>query len=217
VNHRLPVLLSATALLVALFGSTPLGRAVVSTVPPFAKHAKTADFAANAGAVNRLRASTHPRAGWLVALGSDGKFPVSVGQVGPPGPQGPKGDQGSQGPSGQKGPSGPKGSTGPAGPSGPAGPAGPPGLSGWTFVTVGVTTPPGGAQNWVASCPAGKKALGGGATVGASASVPKDQIWMNGPAGQADGSAVGATNPGSSSITVFAWAICARSRERRSS
>ncbi len=89
-KQRLPLILSATALVVALFGSTSVGHAIVSAVP-LAKHAQTANFAKNAGAVNGLKASKRPRAGWLVALGKGGKFPASVGQVGPAGPQGPPG------------------------------------------------------------------------------------------------------------------------------
>jgi hypothetical protein len=100
VNQRLAIILSATALAVALLGSTPAGQAIVSQVSAFAKHAKTADFAKNAGAVDGLKASTRPRPGRLLALGKDGKFPLSVGQKGPPGPKGEKGDRGAQGPPG---------------------------------------------------------------------------------------------------------------------
>lgn len=78
-HQRLPIALSATALVVALFGSTPAGHAVASKVPPFAKHAKTADYATKAGSVNGIKASKEPRAGQLVPLGTDGRFPASVG------------------------------------------------------------------------------------------------------------------------------------------
>lgn len=84
-KQRLPLVISATALVVALFGSTPLGHAVVSAVPPFAKKA---GYATNAGAVNHITAARTPTPGSLVPLGVDGKFPASVGQVGPAGPQG---------------------------------------------------------------------------------------------------------------------------------
>ena len=36
---RLPLVLSTTALIVAVFGSTPVGHAVASAIPPFAKSA----------------------------------------------------------------------------------------------------------------------------------------------------------------------------------
>jgi hypothetical protein len=106
-GHRLPVVLSATALVVALLGSTPLGGAAVdavTAVPPFAKKS---GFAANAGAVNGIHASKKPKAGFLVPLARNGKFPASVGQVGPPGQQGPQGIQGIQGIQGVQGPEGP--------------------------------------------------------------------------------------------------------------
>jgi hypothetical protein len=93
-KQRLPLVLSAMALVIALLGGTPLGRAardLTRVVPPFAKRA---GYAANAGAVNGLRASKEARAGYLVPLGADGRFPVSVGQAGPAGPQGPAGPAG---------------------------------------------------------------------------------------------------------------------------
>jgi hypothetical protein len=88
VKERLQLILSATALVIALFGATPVGRAVVSAVPPFATHARTADYAKNAGEVNGIKASTRPRVGWLVLLGKGGKFPASVGVAGPQSPCG---------------------------------------------------------------------------------------------------------------------------------
>jgi hypothetical protein len=50
---------------IAFLGSTSLGRAVASAVPPLATRAKTADYAKIAGAVDGIRASTRPRAGAL--------------------------------------------------------------------------------------------------------------------------------------------------------
>jgi hypothetical protein len=94
VKQRLPLVISATALVVALFGSTPLGHAVVSAVPPFAKKAGYAKTAGNALAVNGIKAAKEPTPGFLVPLGADGKFPASIGQGGPAGPKGDKGDKG---------------------------------------------------------------------------------------------------------------------------
>ena len=73
-----------------------------------------AAFAANAGAVNGIKASRTPKAGRLVPLGRNAKLPASVV------------------PSrrGARGLTGPPGSVGPQGPAGPAGPAGPPGVAG---------------------------------------------------------------------------------------
>jgi collagen triple helix repeat protein len=213
---RISIVLSATALVVALFGSTPLGHAVSSAVPPFAKHAKTADYAKNAGAVNGLKASKRPRVGWLVALGKDGKFPASVGQVGPtgpkgdPGPQGPKGDKGNPGPMGPKGVAGPKGGTGPTGPIGPAGPAGPPGppgISGWQAVTRTETFGAGVDAEIAVDCPAGKKALGGGVAGGIGVLIVR-QSAPNGALGDR-GWVVEVQNTFNKSTSVTIWAICA--------
>src|SRR6478672_3576285 len=99
-RQRLPIILSATALAVALFGSTPLGnaaRAIADKVPPFAKKA---DYASNSGSVNGIKASRTAKPGFLIALGKDGKFPRVVGQAGPPGPHGDKGDKGDAGAAG---------------------------------------------------------------------------------------------------------------------
>ena len=194
VKRRLPVVLSATALAVAVFGSTPVGHAVSSTVPPFATHAKTADRAANAGAVNGIKASKLPRAGQLLPLGKDGKFPASVGiDATPPlqGQKGEKGDPGAPGPAGPKGATGAKGATGPAGPQGLAGPRGASGISGWQYVvSEGKYVPPGSVRGAQADCPNGKKALGGGASATDSffaritVSAPTDPAragWLTSP------------------------------------
>ena len=90
-QQRLPLVLSATALVVALLGATPLGHAaggLARAIPAFAK---------NAGAVDGIRASRTARPGYLVPLGPGGRFPVSVGQVGPAGPAGPPGPAGPTG------------------------------------------------------------------------------------------------------------------------
>ena len=96
-KQRLPLVLSATALMIALFGSTPLGGAagrLLASVVPLANYAK------NAGAVDGINAARAPKPGYLVPLGADGKFPASVGRVGPQGPAGPQGPPGPQGPAG---------------------------------------------------------------------------------------------------------------------
>ena len=108
-RQRLPFLLSATALIVAVFGSTPLGEAagnLVRAVPPFAKKADYANragranfarVAANANNAKLLaghRASATRAAGVIPLTGSDGKLATSFGTVGPAGPAGPAGPQG---------------------------------------------------------------------------------------------------------------------------
>src|ERR671936_2076816 len=102
-RYRLPVVLSALALGIAMLALTGLGQAALSIVP-------LAKFAQNAGKVNGIQASRSPQAGKLLALNSAKKFPKSVI---PPGTQGPRGPAG---PAGATGPTGPAGATGPAGP-----------------------------------------------------------------------------------------------------
>lgn len=107
-KRRLPVILSATALVVAVFGTTPLGHAagrLVTKVPPFAKRA---NYAKTAGTANNAKALGGRKASAYALLDGTGKLSVSVlpqgGAVaGPPGPKGdkgPKGDTGPQGPAG---------------------------------------------------------------------------------------------------------------------
>ena len=77
-QQRLPLVLSSTALVVALFGATPLGNAardLVHAIPPFAKKA---GYAKNAGAVNGIHASRTAKPGDLVPLDSNGKLPASA-------------------------------------------------------------------------------------------------------------------------------------------
>lgn len=137
-KNRLPIVLSTTALVVAVLGVTPLGEAAVK----IANVVPRAMFANNSAKVDGLSASRTPKAGQLIALGKNGQFPGSViprtiaveveheGPQGPAGPQGPQGRQGLQGPAGPAGPrgeAGPSGSDGAAGGQGPMGPQGPQG------------------------------------------------------------------------------------------
>jgi hypothetical protein len=114
-KNRLAVVIALTALLVAVFGATPLGHAAVNAV-------KVALFAKNAGKVNGIKASRTPTPGKLLALGSDGRFPASVVPV-------------------AQGPAGPTGATGPAGPAGSRGAPGPAGPPGATVVAVASIPP----------------------------------------------------------------------------
>jgi len=208
-KRRLPIVLAATALAVAVFGSTPVGHAVGSAVSPLAKHAKKADYATNAGAVNGVKASKRPLPGQLVPLGKDGKFPASVGIAGPAGLQGPKGDKGEQGPAGAKGATGPKGAAGPAGPAGAPGPAGPPGpsgISGWEYrVSPGLGIPGNYYNDTQVDCPSGKKALGGGG----STTGYNGKLVSSAPTDPGTGWGVAYHNTGNTPVTVYAWVICA--------
>lgn len=139
-RDRLPLILSATALAVAVLGTTPLGEAALDAVPvPLAKRAYLADTAKNAVKVNNIRANRTPTAGQLLPLDQAGKFPASVGAIGP------KGDKGDKGSKGDKGL------------------AGEPGVSAYGIVQ-GPPVALAANSTTIASvaCPAGKNALGGG-------------------------------------------------------
>jgi Collagen triple helix repeat (20 copies) len=207
-RRRLPIVLSTTALAVALFGSTPVGHAVGSAVPPFAAHAKRADYATNAGALNGIKASKTPRAGSLLPLGLDGKFPASVGVAGPVGPKGDQGPPGSTGPKGAAGPKGPPGPAGPPGAQGPAGPSGPSGISGWQYLTKELIVRSGFPGTWQVYCPAGKRALGGGVAPWGEAPA-KTHVVETAPAKEGTGWEAVVWNGGPDSVDFFAWVICA--------
>jgi hypothetical protein len=64
---RLPIILSTTALVIAIFGATPVGHAVDAVL-----------FAKNAGKVDGIDASKTPKAGDLLALSKQKKYPASV-------------------------------------------------------------------------------------------------------------------------------------------
>jgi hypothetical protein len=108
-QNRLPVVLSMTALLVAVFGATPLGHAAsraIHAVPPFAKTASFAKFAGNASKLNGRKSTLSGAPGTIPVVGRNGKLPASIGTVGPQGPQGPAGPRGTAGPTGPAGASG---------------------------------------------------------------------------------------------------------------
>jgi hypothetical protein len=207
---RLPTILSGAALVIAAFGSTPVGHAVSSAVTtPFAAKARVADYATNAGAVNGIRASKAPRAGHLVPLAQNGKFPASVAPAGPAGPQGPKGDQGVQGPAGARGATGAAGAPGAPGAPGPAGAPGPSGISGWGYVINSRLYFPGDAFPIYADCPAGKKPLGGGVSSSDDLGVDILETAPDTQAGQAIGWSANLFNKSKANVTGYVWAICA--------
>jgi Collagen triple helix repeat (20 copies) len=153
-KKRLPLLLSATALVVAVFGSTPLGHAagrVLSKVPPLAQRA---NYAKNAGTAKNALALEGHKASAFAQLDATGKLPASLGAVGPQGPKGDKGDKGDKGPKGDKGSKGDKGD------KGDPGPASIPGYE----VVQGPTTSLAANSLAIATatCPSGKKVIGGG-------------------------------------------------------
>jgi hypothetical protein len=159
---KLPILLSLTALVVAVFAPQTIGNAALKAGSAVVKHAlfadrarnarfardavhadragkaKRADFAQNAGAVNTIKAARTPTPNMLLPLDANGKLPSSVGAVGP---------------------------AGPAGPAGRTGPAGPVGVSAEQLVTADSSTNSNTVKSQSVSCPSGKKVVGGGAAV----------------------------------------------------
>jgi hypothetical protein len=93
-SQRLPLAISVAALCVALVGVTPAEAVRV---------VKRALSAKNSDAVNHIGASRVPKAGQLLPLGSDGRFPVQVLPATARGPRGVEGPQGVAGPQGIKG------------------------------------------------------------------------------------------------------------------
>jgi hypothetical protein len=105
-RQRIPIVLSATALIVALMGMTPLGEAAAEQV--------RATFAQNASKLRGFAPSKRAKKNTVVVRGANGK----IGRASLPLTRGPRG------------PAGPAGAAGPAGPAGPTGAAGPQGAKG---------------------------------------------------------------------------------------
>ena len=133
---RLPVVLSVIALVVAVLGSTPLGEAARDIVIP-RNSVGAPQLKKNAVTTAKVKNRS------LLAVD------FKAGQV-PPGPTGERGAPGPQGPPGSKGDSGP---------------IGPPGISAREVVTVQTAENSSSSKEAVATCPSGKKAIGGGAQV----------------------------------------------------
>jgi hypothetical protein len=144
-RDRLPLILSATALLVALLGSTPLGEAAYDTVVP--RNSVGALQLRNGSVINKKLRGDAVTSG-KVRNHSLKAIDFANGQL-PAGPQGPKGDKGD------------KGSKGDRGEKGDAG------ISGYEVVAVNNAVTNAVFNDATVSCPAGKKALGAGtSTIG---------------------------------------------------
>jgi hypothetical protein len=160
-TQRLSLALSVTALVVAILGTTSLGRAAVEQIVPRAR------VASNADKVDGIHAARKPKAGYLLALNKNRKFPASVGAIGPQGPAGPAGAQGPKGDQGAKGD------------------PGTPGASGWQRLEVLGPSNSNPTRFTTVSCPAGKRPLGGGGYVGGPGytSVALDRSWPSSETG----------------------------------
>jgi hypothetical protein len=152
-RSKLNTALATTALVVAAFGSTPLGHAAGKFFLP---NNSVGNAQLKHDAVTTGKVKNHT----LLAIDfKKGQLPS-----GPQGPQGPAGPAGAQGPKGDKGDNGdkgPKGDPGTQGPKGDKGDKGDPGVTGYTIVTDTQADAPGNKAG-TAVCPAGMKVIGGG-------------------------------------------------------
>lgn len=107
----------------AAFAAVLLALAVLALTP--AGNSAKSLFVPNADKVDGIHASKKAKAGALMPLGKNAKFPASVvpivigprgpaGETGPPGPQGPTGPKGDTGATGAQGQKGDKGDRGPS-------------------------------------------------------------------------------------------------------
>jgi hypothetical protein len=141
-SDRIPLIVSITALFVAVFGSTPLGEAAYNAIAPSSIGARELRNGAVTNAKLRGDAVTSGK----VLNRSLRAIDFRVGQL-PAGPPGPKGDKGEKGDKGTKGDKGE------------------PGLSGYEIVRKSVTVPPNTSTSAQAACPVGKKVIGGAASI----------------------------------------------------
>ena len=226
-RERLPIVLSAAALVVALLGVTPLGQAAGSAAANGLTTAKVslggAEFGtAGAGAKPRVirgpRGRTGPRgpagpAGSVGPAGSAGSAgsvgPAgAVGSAGPPGAAGPQGELGPQGFQGATGATGATGGTGPKGPQGPQGPQGPAGVPNTTVVTTTFSTPGGSFASGIAMCPAARpNVLGGGYELSDSIGNLAN-IMQTRPLGGEDGWLVRVRSGAQNAFNTTVWAVC---------
>jgi hypothetical protein len=187
-RDRLPLIFSTTALLVAVLGATPLGEAAYNQVVP-RNSVGTLQLKRNAVTSSKLAPNT-VRTGQIVnasLLADDFK----AGQL----PAGPKGDKGNKGDKGDRGP------------------AGPVGISGYEIVQASATVNANTTLSAIQpTCPAGKKVLGGTATVQglAGSGFFFGTNVFGASTGANDIYSVTVTNTTAVARQVFAQAICAR-------
>jgi hypothetical protein len=202
VKTKLNTIIAVTALAVAVLGATPVGHAAARLVLP---NGSVGSGQLKKDAVTGGKVKDHTL--------SAADFKVGQLPAGPQGPKGEKGDtgaagaQGTQGPKGDKGDPGSQGAKGEKGDPGIQGVPGLPGVTGWVKVIQSPTTiGPGLGNGSTATCPAGKKVVGGGyaysptdVPVIVSWSAPSaDTMWH-----------VDVKNTGNQSIELQAYAICA--------
>ena len=209
---RLPLVLSATALVVAVFGSTPVGHAVGSAIPAFAKSRRVREAAGE-----RIRPQRHQ--GVEAATARHARAPrrrrqvprLVGGLVGPAGPAGPKGDKGASRPrAGRLDRRAPRGPGGPRRCGRPR--AGPSGISGWSVPHGGDRRPLGESAS--RPCTSTARAVRRRSAAASHRDRPSSctmRVIESAPAGAATGWAATVCNDARSRLTTrsYVWAICA--------
>jgi len=191
---KLNTIIAVTALVVAVFGATPIGHAAGRLVLP----------KASVGA-GQLKANAVT--GAKVKDGSLSTADFKAGAI-PGGPQGPKGDEGVPGPQGATGPQGAQGIPGAPGVKGD------PGMAKTVVRTNYRSVDPGaGSEEVSASCQPGERATGGG---GAFTTIdPGDALVYSAPEPNGSGQTptkwwVEAHNGTAYAKTLYVYVICAQ-------
>ena len=178
---RVSLALSITAVVIAVFGSTPVGEAARDLV---AQRPTIGTPQLKNGAVTTPKLKNNAVTSLKVLNGSLLPVDFKPGSL----------------PSGATGPAGPAGPTGPAG---PAGPTGAPGLSGVQVVTADATVNPSTFGGVPATCPAGKVPIGGGVnTANLNFNITTSRPEGNGWGGRA-------YNSGGAALSMTTYAVCA--------
>jgi hypothetical protein len=201
-SQRLPTVMSTAALVVAVLGWTPIGEAARQAAFP-ANSVGTTQLQSNAVTSPKIRngsvqaidiqrraiTAAHVKPGSLV--GSSFK----AGQL----PAGPKGDEGDKGDKGDKGAKGDPGA------------AGPPGATAYQVVTAASGALTQNAFTSVtATCPAGRKVLGGGAFInGVLNSGGSAHLITSRPTAGNTAWLATMANPSKISSNLSAYAVCA--------
>jgi Collagen triple helix repeat (20 copies) len=213
-SAKLTTILAVTALIVAVFGSTPLGQAAGRLIVP-KNSVGPAQLKKNAVTGLKVKDGTLLAADFKANQLPDGPK-GDKGDTGPQGPAGPKGSTGSQGPKGATGAQGPKGATGAQGPKGAqgvqgvSGPQGPKGDPGATKVMVrSSSNGPIGANTSLsatATCLSGETRVGGGAN---ATVVPKGVLTSSYPVGSSEWRVWYKNNANTQGQSITAYVLCA--------
>jgi hypothetical protein len=185
---KLNTIIAVTALVVAVFGATPLGHAAGRFVLPKAS-VGAGQLKANAVSGVKVKdgslTAADFKAGGLPA-GPQG----STGAPGLPGATGPQGEQGIAGTQGEKGEKGEPGTPG--------------AITGYVLATSSTPLPASGYAHGMVYCPSGKKAVGGGYSTGVQITTTQSFPLTAGA-----GWDVFAHNTEATAKSLTVWAICA--------